>query len=184
MNLSIKLLFCYLFTLVSSEEKKILDMRFFTLETTTDWSFDEGKGADSWVGDFLIDNKEILKFDFGRYSCNTITGNDFYISNDSLFTENYIDNKQNFVFVKMRNQLNLNSNTQYHLYYYKTINGFKAKILTPAKTGKGITSISFDKTKTQGLCLKIYGYNLSFQHQNELLTYIKTLKFKDYKKTR
>lgn len=65
--------------------------------------------------------------------------------------------------------------------HFKSISGYNAKIVSPKKSGNGLTGIYIDSLGTSSIGkikFNLYSLNLNTKNQKELLTAIKTIKFK------
>lgn len=157
-------------------ETKVLDFGAFTIETPKGWTKMKERGVDSYVGRIAIDDSDTLEFDLGWYS-NDLTeyqevkmgdGKTYYISSyDTAYSPTLVDSANKEKVVK-------SSVT------WDTIDGRKAKVLSPIKAGIGTTGIYIDSLWERGSDVdkfNLYGSNLKTQNQKALLAAFKTLKF-------
>ncbi|PZP40625.1 MAG: hypothetical protein DI598_19250 [Pseudopedobacter saltans] len=160
----------------SKNDKKIMDFNSFTIETPQSWTQIKEKGIDSYVGKIALDYTDTIDFDLGWYS-NDLTeyqqvkmgnGKIYYISSyDTAYSPTLVDSVNKSKVVK--------SNIS-----WSTIDDRRAKILSPIKSGEGITGIYFDSLWQAGSDIdkfNLYGTNLKENNEQALLNAFKTLKF-------
>ncbi len=153
-----------------------MDFGTFTIETPHTWKQIKAQGIDSYVGKIAIDDSDILHFDLGWYS-NDLTeyqevkmgdGRTYYISShDTAYSPTLVDSAYRDRVVK--------SNVTWF-----TIDGRRAKVLTPIKSGIGTTGIYIDSLWQAGSDVdkfNLYGTNLKPQNEKSVLSAFKTLKF-------
>lgn len=159
------------------------------MKTPEKWTYIKQRGIDSFVGKIALDEKDTLRFDYGLYSSSLEEDLGFIITKDSVFTyeenENRNDTVNRYVqkFYAKRDTLDIKKLYKTE-YTFEVINKLKAKIVTPKKTGIGLTGAYFENTSPngKGVRFQINGYNLSETNQKEFLKAIRSLKFKDWKK--
>lgn len=148
----------------------------FTIETPHSWKQIKTKGIDSYVGKIAIDDSDILHFDLGWYS-NDLTeyqeikmedNKTYYIdSYDTAYSPTLVDSANKYSVVK--------SNVT-----WDTIDGRRAKVLSPIKSGIGTTGIYIDSLWQAGSDIdkfNLYGTNLKPHNEKAVLAAFKTLKF-------
>jgi hypothetical protein len=161
---------------ITKGDTQILDFGAFTIETPNEWTIIKERGIDSYVGKIAIDEIDTLEFDLGWYS-NDLTeyqeikmgdGKTYYISSyDTAYSPTLVDSVNKDKVVK--------SNV-----IWDTIDGRRAKILSPIKPGTGTTGIYIDSLWQAGSDVdkfNLYGTNLKPQNENTVLAAFKTLKF-------
>lgn len=157
-------------------ETKTMDFGAFTIETPHTWKQIKAKGIDSYVGKIAIDDSDILHFDLGWYS-NDLTeyqevtmgdNKTYYISSyDTAYSPTLVDSADKDKVVK--------SNIT-----WDTVDGRRAKILSPIKSGVGTIGIYIDSLWKAGSDVdkfNLYGINLKTQNEKAVLAAFKTLKF-------
>lgn len=157
-------------------ERKSLDFGYFTIETPSGWKKIKERGIDSYVGRIAIDQHDTLNFDLGWYS-NDLTeyqevklsdGKTYYISsNDTAYSPTLVDSANKHKVVKSTAT-------------WDTIDGRRAKILSPIKSGIGTTGIYIDSLWQAGADVdkfNMYGANLKPENEKAVLAAFRTLKF-------
>lgn len=162
---------------------KLLDYRYFTIRVPQAWKSVNAKGIDSYVGEIHIDTNTVISFDLGWYSNDLSKGSeDYIIQNDSLIVlekspipgvtkprEDYRGKPDSSVLAAVTvNQKQ-----------YVTIDGHKAKLITPTHIGTGTTGLYIDSLWNAGSSndrFQINGQNLTAKQQ-QVISAIKTLKF-------
>jgi hypothetical protein len=157
-------------------ETKTMDFGEFTIETPHTWEQIKTKGIDSYVGKIAIDDSDILHFDLGWYSDDLTEyqevkmGDDktYYISsNDTAYSPTLVDSTNRDRVVKSK-------------ITWDSIDGRRAKVLSPIKSGIGTTGIYIDSLWQAGSDVDkftLYGTNLKPHNEKAALTAFKTLKF-------
>ena len=153
-----------------------MDFGNFTIETPNSWKQIRAKVIDSYVGKIAIDNSDILHFDLGWYS-NDLTeyqevklgdNKTFYISsNDTAYSPTLVDRSNKDRVVKSTITCD-------------TIDGRRAKVLSPIKPGIGTPGIYIDSLWQTGSYIdkfNLYGTNLKPHNEKAVLAAFKTLKF-------
>lgn len=166
---------------------KLLDYKSFTIRVPENWKRVDVRGIDSFVGRIDIDSVTSIGFDMGWYCDPLVEGRS---------TSYYIVDFGNVFLPDSSKKQNLNEPT-FWKYYGKadsstiekvkrnvvtmaTIDGYKAKIVTPKKPGLGTTGVYIDSLwksgdKVDGFVLT--GENLTSKQQQQLQAAIKSLKF-------
>lgn len=168
----------------SNDGTKLLDYKYFTIRVPKSWKRVDAKGIDSYVGEIHIDSNTIITFDLGWYSNDLVEGSeDYIIRHDSLIVlkKSPIPNV-----TKLREDyrgkpdsgsiaaLTVNQKR------WITIDGYKAKFITPTHIDKGTTGIYIDSLWNAGSNtdkFQMNGQNLTLKQQQQLIAAIKTLKF-------
>jgi hypothetical protein len=159
---------------------KILDFGLFTIETPQSWTKVNLQGADSYVGDIAIDNKDTIEFDLGMYS-NMLYETDPTIL-DSSFMSHVDTNDRNYheiIFVGNSRNVDLDNYRKNNV-SWDNIDGRKAKIVYPRRSGIGTTGIYIDSlwTSRSGIVhFNLYGENLTPDNERKVLQALRTLKF-------
>ncbi|HEY0068042.1 MAG TPA: hypothetical protein VGB46_11785 [Flavisolibacter sp.] len=156
---------------------KVMDFGEFTIQTPGHWNRMILHGIDSYVGAIVIDSTDTLMFDLGWYS-NDLTeymevimsdGKTYYISNyDTAYNPTLFDSANRDKVVKS------------HI-SWDTIDGRRAKIVSPIKPGIGITGIYIDSLWESGSGndrFNLYGKDLKPTNEKAVLEALRTLKFK------
>ena len=155
---------------------KTMDFGNFTIEAPNSWKQIKATGIDSYVGKIAIDDSDILHFDLGWYS-NDLTeyqevkfgdNKTYYISsNDTSYSPPLVDSSNKDRVVKST-------------ITWDTIDGRRAKVLSPIKSGIGTTGIYIDSLWQAGSDndkFNLYGTNLKPHNEKAVLAAFKTLKF-------
>lgn len=159
----------------TASNTKTLDFGLFTLDAPIEWTKINKRGIDSYVGRIAIDANDTLEFDLGWYS-NDLTeyqevklaGKTYYISHyDTSYSPVLVDsvNKDKVVKSKVT---------------FDTIDGRRAKVLSPIKPGVGTTGIYVDSLWQRGSDVdkfNLYGINLRPANEKAVLAAFKTLNF-------
>lgn len=170
-----------------SDGTKLLDYKYFTIRVPQSWKRVDVKGIDSFVGRIEIDSKTHFGFDMGMY-CDTL--------GEGRLTSYYNIEEGNLYTPDSSVKQNLNDPTVWksvgeateanieklrrNQVTWATIDHYNAKIVTPKKTGVGITGIYIDSLWKSGDGVDAFGLsaeNLNLYQQQQLLKAIKTLKF-------
>jgi hypothetical protein len=158
--------------------KQILNFGSFTIEVPNSWTKLKGKGVDSYVGRIAIDNVDTVDFDLGWYS-NKLTEDAQQIVGRSKFRDN--DKLDTSEIGKVRNQNREDTDIYIkNKISWDTIDGRKAKIVSPIKSGIGTTGIYIDSLWISGSDVdrfNLYGNNLKPSNEQLFLVALKTLKF-------
>lgn len=186
MFLSMKKLIFYLFLLLtvlacrqSGKENaaNVMDFGSFTIQAPAHWHRMILHGIDSYVGAIVIDSTDTLMFDLGWYSNDLAEyqevimndGRTYYISNsDTAYNPTLFDSANRDKVEKSKIS-------------WDTIDGRRAKILSPIKPGVGITGIYIDSLWKSGPDhdrFNLYGTNLKPVNEKAVLEALGTLKFK------
>jgi hypothetical protein len=164
-------------------DTKTLNFGAFTIEVPQSWTKVNVHAVDSYVGEVAIDNKDTLEFDLGMYS-NKLYETDPTIL-DSSFMIHVDTNDHNFhsiIFVKNSNNVDLDEYRKNNV-TWDTVDGRKAKIVYPRKSGIGTTGVYIDSLWTSrwgGLHVdhfNLYGENLKPENEKKILKALQTLKF-------
>ena len=161
-------------------DKQILDFGLFTIETPNGWTKIKAQGVDSYVGRIAIDNTDTLDFDLGWYS-NKLNEYEPTILDSSMIGSidtSMIDTNE-IIFVKNRMSVDPDKYKKNNV-SWDTIDGCKAKIVFPRKSGIGTTGIYIDSLWHSGSDIdrfNLYGDNLKPSNEKLFLEALKTLKF-------
>jgi hypothetical protein len=178
-SLIIILLFISCTDIKPKKAKHTLDFGSFTIETPSSWTKIRAKGIDSYVGKIAIDSNETLYFDLGWYS-NTLTEDEPQIVERSLLQHmsNTVDTSD-LIIVDSRNGIDPDKYKRNNI-SWDTIDGRKAKIVSPIRSGIGTTGIYIDSLWQAGSDIdrfNLYGNNLKPANEKSLLEALKTLRF-------
>lgn len=165
----------------SNDSIKTMDFGDFQIQTPRHWKDLKLDACDSNAGIIVTKNLDSIHFDYGMYS-NSLDENPIIIDRrylkEILSQDPKIDTSD-FIIVKTTENINKEDYLKSKI-SYKSIDGYKAKILIPKKIGKGITGVYIDKIETDlhgEVKFNFMGENLTKETQTELLTAINTLKF-------
>ncbi len=163
---------------------QLLDYGYFTIRVPQEWKRVDVKGIDSFVGEIHIDTNTVITFDLGWYANDLSKGSeDYIVRNDSLIV---LEKSPIPGAVKPREDYRGTPDSSrlasliVNQKQYITIDGFKAKLVTPRHTGKGMTGLYIASLWNAGSNddrFQINGQNLNAKQQQQLITAIKTLKF-------
>lgn len=164
-------------------DTKAMDFGAFSIETPLSWQQIKASGIDSYVGRIAIDEKDTLHFDLGWYS-NTLTESDPAIMDRPTLQEfakigQPLDTSE-MIIVESRKGLDIDNYKKQNV-SWDTIDGRKAKIVYPRKSGSGITGVYIDSLWVSGSDVdhfNLYGDNLKPINEEKVLEVIQTLKFK------
>jgi hypothetical protein len=159
-------------------DKQTLDFGSFTIETPSSWTKIKAQGADSYVGRIAIDNTDTIDFDLGWYS-NTLTEPEPQIIERSMLRNMDVLDTAQFIIVDSRKGIDPDTYKKNNV-SWDTIDGRKAKIVYPRKSGIGTTGIYIDSLWQRGSDVdrfNLYGYNLKPANEKLFLEALKTLKF-------
>jgi len=178
MRLPLTLIFL---TLLSCSERqksdtKTLDFKDFTIQVPATWQQIKAKGVDSFVGQLALDNGDTASFDLGWYS-NSLDDESVYVdSNGDVYL---VDNKSNPKFYGKADTVDIEK-LKINKIKFTTIDGKRAKIIQPKRTGKGMTGVYFDSLWTKGSGtdrFQMNAENLDSDNEKRLLEAFETLKF-------
>ena len=160
-------------------DKQTLDFGTFTIETPNGWAKVKVQGIDSYVGQIAIDNADTLHFDLGWYS-NTLTEHEPQIVERSWLQ--HIANAgdtSGLIIVDSRKGIDPDKYKKNNI-SWDTIDGRRAKIVFPRKSGIGTTGIYIDSLWQSGSGndrFNLYGVNLNPANEKLFLQALKSLKF-------
>lgn len=156
---------------------KVMDFGAFTIEAPGHWSRMILHGIDSYIGAIVIDSTDTLTFDLGWYANDleeyqeviAPDGRIYFISSyDTAYNPTLFDSANRDKVVKSRIS-------------WDTIDGRRAKILSPIKPGAGITGIYIDSLWKSGFDhdrFNLHGKDLKPVNEKAVLEALRTLKFK------
>jgi hypothetical protein len=162
-------------------DTKTMDFGSFTIETPQSWKQIKVMGIDSYVSGIAIDSADTLSFDLGWYSNNLYEYDQAFFDSSmiGLIDTNFVD-PDAVVFVKDRMRVDPDKYRKNNV-SWDTIDGRKAKIIYPRKSGIGTTGIFIDSLWVQGSDVdrfNLYGENLKPENEKKLLAALRTLKFR------
>ncbi len=157
---------------------KLLDYGYFTIEVPQEWKRVNAQGIDSYVGEIHIDSNTVINFDLGWYSNDLVEGSeDYIIRNDSLIVlkKSPIPNvtKPREDYRGKPDSSNIAALT-INQKRWITIDGYKTKLITPTRTGKGTTGIYIDSLWNAGNSndkFQMNGHNLTPKQQEQHRSY-------------
>jgi len=161
-------------------DNQTLDFGSFSIVTPTGWTKIKAQGVDSYVGRIAIDNTDTLHFDLGWYS-NKLNEYEPTILDSSMIGSidtSMVDTSE-VIFVKNRMRVDPDKYKKNNV-SWDTIDGRKAKIVFPRKSGIGTTGIYFDSLWQSGSDVdrfNLYGNNLKPINEKLFLQALRTLKF-------
>lgn len=169
-------------SIISCSSYKKLDLKSFSMEVPTNWKYVPQKGVDSYVGIIDIGNNDLLHFDLGLYANNLQEEKAFMITegNRVHFKDGDHGRREGWKYAGKLNEIDTNlfiSNS----YLWTKLDGKKAKIVIPQKSGRGTTGVYFPKAQSDKFAdypFQINGEDLTPENQKAFLKAIKTLKFK------
>jgi hypothetical protein len=158
-----------------------MDFGSFTIETPPGWTKIKERGTDSYVGKIAIDKNDTLDFDLGWYS-NKLYEQELTILDSSMIgsVDTTAVDPYSIVFVKDRRLIDPDKYRKNNV-TWDTIDGRKAKIVYPRKSGVGITGVYIDSLWISGADVdrfNLYGVNLSADNERQVLKSLQTLKFR------
>jgi len=159
-------------------ETQTLDFGSFTIETPNGWTKIKAQGTDSYVGRIAIDYGDTLDFDLGRYS-NTLTESEPQIIERSMLRNMDVLDTSQFIIVDSRKGIDPDNYKKNNI-SWDTIDGRKAKIVFPIKSGVGTTGIYINSLWQDGSTVdrfNLYGENLKPTNEKLFLQALQTLKF-------
>lgn len=159
---------------------KTMDFGAFTIETPLTWKQIKEKGIDSYVGRIAIDDTDTLDFDLGWYS-NTLTEYEPQIVERSLLQhmQQPVDTSE-LIIVDSRKGIDPDKYKKNNV-SWDTIEGRKAKIVYPRRSGIGTTGVYIDSLWISGSDVdrfNLYGDNLKPENEKKVLQVLQTLKFR------
>ncbi len=161
-------------------DTKILDFGAFTIETPQLWTKIKQQGIDGYVGRIAIDNKDTLDFELGPYSYDLHENEPTII--DSIHLKDIDTNNANYhsiIFVKHIGLVDFDKYRKDNI-SWDTIDGKKAKIVYPIKSGIGFTGVFIDTLWHTNLNVDRFvlsGTNLTPENEKKVLQVLRTLKF-------
>ncbi|MBD8084191.1 hypothetical protein [Chryseobacterium caseinilyticum] len=166
----------------SKTNTKSISFSSFDITVPVNWNKINLKGTDSDVGAIVTEKNDTVFFDHGPYS-NSLDENS--VIYEKSFLEIILQKIPDIDTTKMIivNDLSKINVDDYKLNTsrYEIISGYKAKIVSPKKQGKGMTGIYIDSLGSSSLGkikFNLYAENLSSANQKDLLKAIRTIKFK------
>jgi hypothetical protein len=141
------------------------------------------QGVDSYVGGIVTDARDTLSFDLGWYSNKLYEGFPYILDSSSI---NSIDTNvvdiNSIIFVKDGHKIDPDKYIKNNI-SWDTVDGYKAKIVFPRKSGTGTTGIYIDSLWKSGSGIdkfNLYGEDLGSNNEKQLLKSVKTIKFKKH----
>jgi hypothetical protein len=160
------------------EEKHILDLGYFTIETPKDWTSKIGYSTfAAEAGEIMINTQDTLNLYISSIFENSLTETDsviIYQNKIPPFKPNYSPSKG--LIIDSVKPVDLDKYRKNNI-SWDTIDGLKAKIIFPRQTGIGTTGVYFEKIPDNYNSLVLYGENLEPANEKLLLQALKTIKF-------
>ena len=177
--------FCFLILFLQNctkKQTKRISFNQFTIEIPNGWKEIRISGIDSEVGAIVTEENDTIHFDYGPYS-NSLEENIVIYDRKFLkmiLTEHPDTDTSQMIIVSDINKVN-EEDFKINKNHFKSISGYNAKIVSSKKSGNGLTGIYIDSLGTSSIGkikFNLYSLNLNTKNQKELLTAIKTIKFK------
>lgn len=162
----------------TKSDNQILDFSYFTIETPKSWTKVKAHGIDSYVGKIAIDSIDTVQFDLGSWS-NNLHEMEPQIIDRSLIKNAELKDTSDYIIVEHRMEVDPDKYKKNNI-GWDTIDGYRAKIVFPIKSGIGTTGIYIDSLWESFIGnerFNLYGTNLKSENEKLLLEAIKTLKF-------
>jgi hypothetical protein len=159
---------------------KTIDFRVFTIQAPTSWVPVKQQGIDSYAGLIAIDEKDTLQFDFGSWSSNLVEEDPQFMERRHLEHFPAGTDTSQWIIVEKMMDVDLDEYRKNNV-SWDTIDGYKAKIVYPRRSGIGTTGIYIDSISSyrgNANRFNLYGFHLSPSNEKKVLEAIKTLKFK------
>lgn len=169
----------------TNSKTKLLDYKYFTMRVPKEWKALEAESEDSYVGNIAIDSNTFVNFDLGWYSNQLDEGSeDYSVRHDSLIVKRELPvkvNGKNYTYdYRGKPDSSIIAPLTINRKQWITIDGYKAKLVTPVRTGNGTTGVYIDSLWKAGDSndrFQINGQNLTLKQQQQLIAAMKTLKF-------
>jgi len=188
-NMNKLILVILLLLIFSSTQRLYKDIDFgrFKITVPASWHKIDLQGMDSYVGGIVTEYGDTLKFDLGRYSGDLIN-QDYPMVYDSIDLLELSDKElmllpetKHLIVEKKTGKINYIEYLKYK-FEYDTIDGLKAKIITPRNNGYGGSGIYIDSLpggrKGNKIKFSFYGWYLNEKVNDDFHQALKTLKFK------
>ncbi|AYB32565.1 hypothetical protein [Chryseolinea soli] len=162
-------------------ETKMLDLGQFTITVPATWSPVKVRGIDSYVGLIALDYGDTINFDLGWYSNSLEEDQKFEILNGDFYVLDSAssDSVRNFTFYGKADTVDVERFMENKI-TWTTVDGRKAKIVSPKRTGQGMTGIYIDSIWMAGSArdrFQMNGRSLNAENERRLLNAFKTLRF-------
>jgi hypothetical protein len=163
-------------------ETKMLDFGQFTITVPATWDPIKVRGIDSYVGLIALGEEDTINFDLGWYSNALDEDKKFMIQNGDFYVLDSVssEGEKNFTFYGKVDTVNVESFLENEI-TWATVDGRKAKIVSPKRTGQGLTGIYIDSVWMAGSArdkFQMNGRNLNAENERLLLKAFETLRFK------
>jgi hypothetical protein len=160
----------------------MLDFGQFTIMVPATWDPVKARGIDSYVGLIALGDEDTLNFDLGWYSNELNEDKKFMIQDGDFYVLDSVssDSVRNFTFYGKADTVNI-ERFQENKITWTTVDGRKAKIVSPKRTGHGMTGIYIDSLWMAGSArdrFQMNGKNLNAENERSLLKAFETLRFK------
>ncbi|WP_143165060.1 hypothetical protein [Chryseolinea serpens] len=160
----------------------MLDFGQFTITVPATWDPVKVRGIDSYVGLIALGEEDTINFDLGWYSNALDEDKKFMIQNGDFYVLDSVssDGAANFMFYGKADTVNVENFLENKI-TWTTVDGRKAKIISPKRTGQGLTGIYIDSVWMAGSArdrFQMNGRNLNAENERLLLKAFETLRFK------
>lgn len=157
-----------------------MNFRTFSIEVPKESKKVKVKGVDSYIGPIVIDGVDTLHFDYGWYSNKLEEDLPQIISKSEFDTIDVDKLESEYIVIESFEHFDLETILKNKV-RYDTINGLKSEIVSPKKSGKGLTGVYFDNIERYGsgkIRFNLYGVNLKSENEKLALKSFETIKFK------
>jgi hypothetical protein len=155
----------------------VMDFGAFTIRTPGHWNRMILQGIDSYVGAIVIDSTDTLMFDLGWYSNDLTEYQEVIAPDGKIYFISAYDTAYN---PTLFDSANRDKVIKSHI-SWDTIDGRRAKIVSPIKPGVGITGIYIDSLWKSGFDndrFNLYGRDLKPVNEKAVLEALRTLRFR------
>ena len=163
-----------------NEETVSMDFGSFPLEAPKSWKKLAGESVDSYVGLVVIDSTDTLHFDYGWYSSTLAEAEPLILERALLKNMREPVDTNEFNIVESRLGIDVDDFRKNNV-SWDTIDGRKAKIIFPRRSGRGMTGVYISNVwEASGDITRfnLYGENLKTANEKTVLEVLQTLKFR------
>jgi len=157
-----------------------MDFGSFPLEAPKSWKKLAGESVDSYVGLVVIDSTDTLHFDYGWYSSTLAEAEPLILERALLKNMREPVDTNEFNIVESRLGIDVDDFRKNNV-SWDTIDGRKAKIIFPRRSGRGMTGVYISNVwEASGDITRfnLYGENLKTANEKTVLEVLQTLKFR------
>jgi hypothetical protein len=159
---------------------KTLDFGEFTIDVPATWQQVKATGIDSYVGLMTLDNGDTVSFDLGWYSNSLEEEYNFMVQDGDVFLRREITPDSGvYEFYGKVDTVDIEK-FKVNNVTWTTIDGKRAKLILPKRTGSGMTGVYFDSLWVAGSGIdrfQMNGTNLHPDNERQLVKAFETLKF-------